>query len=191
MEGVDHLPRPASRAPGGGGTEPLNSETGVDVELSDHVVIVTGAAQGIGECVARFLAADGATLLLADIQGAKVAKVADDIRASGARVQSTVVDITDPRKTDAMAGMALKSFGRIDALVSIAGIDAPPGTAWEIDEAHWRALIDADLTGTWWCIKSVLPSMLERKKGRIVMISSSSARIGSLAISPAYSAAKA
>jgi len=159
--------------------------------LADSIVIVTGAAQGIGECIARTLARDGAQLLLADIQEAKVGAVAAELRAQGARAESVAVDIADPRLATQMVDVGLRKFGRIDALVNDAGIDAPPGRAWEIDEAHWRRLIDVDLSGPWWCIKAVLPHMIERRRGKIVTISSISARTGSLRYSPAYAAAKA
>lgn len=160
-------------------------------DLSDTVVVVTGAAQGIGESVARTLARSGAVLMLADIQHGKVAQVAAALRETGARVASTRVDISDPRQTEEMARAALQEFGRVDALVTCAGLDAPPGLAWEIDEAHWRQLIDVDLTGCWWCIKSLLPHMMQRRRGKIVTISSTSARTGGRRSSPAYSAAKA
>ena len=160
-------------------------------ELADTVAIVTGAAQGIGERIARTLAAAGATLLLADIQETKVASVSASIRQEGARIESVPVDIAEPKLTDAMVSAALRHFGRVDALVNNASIDAPPGLAWEIDEAHWRKLIDVDLSGPWWCIKSVLPHMMERRAGRIVTISSITARVGSPRYSPAYAAAKA
>lgn len=160
-------------------------------ELSDTVAVVTGAAQGIGECVARTLATSGAALMLADIQDAKVAQVAAGLRETGARAGSVRVDISDPRQTEEMAQAALRHFGRVDALVTCAGLDAPPGLAWEIDEAHWRQLIDVDLTGCWWSIKAVLPHMMGRGKGKIVTISSTSARTGGRTSSPAYSAAKA
>lgn len=160
-------------------------------ELTDSIVIVTGAAQGIGECIARTLVTAGAGLLLADSQEAKVAGVAASLRQAGARVESVGVDITDPRLTDGMVSAALRHFGRVDALVNDAGIDAPPGLAWEIDEAHWRRLIDVDLSGPWWCIKSVLPHMMARRRGKIVTISSVTARLGSPRYSPAYAAAKA
>lgn len=160
-------------------------------ELADRVIVVTGAAQGIGECIARTLAADGAALLLADIQEAKVADVAVALRAGGARVESVPVDIASPAAATAMVEAGLRRFGRIDALVNNAGIDAPRGRAWEIDEAHWRRLVDVDLSGPWWCIRAVLPHMMARRQGKIVTISSVVARVGSPWASPAYAAAKA
>lgn len=160
-------------------------------ELSDCVVVVTGAAQGIGACIAHTLARDGAALLLADLQEEKVAGVAESLRRDGARVEWCGVDIADPRRTDAMVEAALRAFGRVDALVNDAALDAPPGLAWEIDERHWREVIEVDLSGAWWCIRSALPAMRERRRGRIVNISSLSARLATPGSSPAYAAAKA
>lgn len=134
--------------------------------LENMSVIVTGAAQGIGECVARMLAREGARLLLADIQGEKVAAVAESLRKENAEAHSVMVDITDIQLVQDMADAALEKLGRIDGLVNVAGLDAPPGAAWEIDEEHWRHVIDVDLNGPWWCTKAVLPHMMERKKGQ-------------------------
>jgi 3-oxoacyl-[acyl-carrier protein] reductase len=161
-------------------------------ELTDTVAIVTGAAQGIGERTARTLAKDGATLLLADIQEEKLAGVADSIRREqGTRVESVYVDIAKPLLCEKMVEEALRYFGRVDGLVNVGGIDAPPRKAWEIDENHWRELIEVDLNGPFWCIKAVMPHMMQRRKGRIVTISSITGRAGSLRYSPAYAAAKA
>lgn len=160
-------------------------------ELTNIVAIVTGAAQGIGECIARTLAADGATLLLADIQEEKLADVAKSLRKDGARVESMLVDISKPKMAEAMAAATLRNFGRIDALVNNAAIDAPSGLAHEINEFHWREIIEVDLSGTWWCIKAVLPHMTERRRGKIVSITSSASRGGNPTTSPAYAAAKA
>jgi NAD(P)-dependent dehydrogenase (short-subunit alcohol dehydrogenase family) len=160
-------------------------------ELKGSVAIVTGAAQGIGECIARNLASDGARVLLADIQEERVASVANSMRDEGMDAESIGVDITDPVQAVGMVARALGAFGRIDALVNNAGLDAPPGLAWEIDECHWHKVIDTDLSGAWWCSRAVLPHMRKHQRGRIVMISSISARVASPDTSPAYSAAKA
>jgi NAD(P)-dependent dehydrogenase (short-subunit alcohol dehydrogenase family) len=160
-------------------------------ELNGQVAIVTGAAQGIGECIARNLASDGARVLLSDIQEDRVASVASALRDQGMQAESAGVDIADPLQAEEMVARALEVFGQVDALVNNAGLDAPPGHAWEIGESHWRDIIDVNLSGTWWCTRAVLPHMRKRQCGRIVMISSISARMASPETSPAYSAAKA
>lgn len=160
-------------------------------ELIGQVIVVTGAAQGIGEAVARSLARDGARLLLVDVQEEKLARVAGAIREKGGAVESAITDIADPTQADAMAEAALDAFGRIDGLVNNAALDAPPGHAAEIDVAHWRRIIDVDLSGAWWCTRAVLPVMRAQRCGRIVNISSISARMATPETSPAYSAAKA
>ncbi len=155
------------------------------MSIQGQCIVVTGAAQGIGECVARTLAADGAKLLLADIQEEKVGAVAESLSAASVRV-----DVAQPESGKAMIDRAIALYGVIDGLVNIAGIDAPYVDALEVTEAHWRELIDVDLNGQWWCASAALPHMVKRGRGRIIMISSIVALSGSPTISPAYSAAK-
>lgn len=90
-----------------------------------------------------------------------------------------------------MVAFALERFGKVDVLVNDAGLDAPPGLAWDISEEHWRDVIDTNLSGAWWCTQAVLPHMMERRSGRIIFISSGSARIGQEDISVSYNASKA
>ena len=160
-------------------------------ELEGQVAIVTGSAQGIGRCIAETLATDGAAVVLADIQDEKAAEVAAAISDGGGEAVAVEVDVRDPARAEAMVAFALEHYGRVDLLVNDAGIDAPPGEAWTIDEDHWRAVIDTNLSGPWWCTKAVIPHMKERGSGRIVFISSGSARIGEHDISVAYNASKA
>jgi 3-oxoacyl-[acyl-carrier protein] reductase len=154
--------------------------------LEGKRIVVTGAAQGIGECVARTLAGRGAELYLTDIQAEKVAKVASEI---GAR--SGPVDISERSSAEAMIADAIAGLGHVDCLVNVAGIDAPSLDPLDEDEAHWRRIVDTDLSGPWWVTQSVLPHMLSRKTGRIIMTSSVCGLIGYPDVAPSYSAAKA
>lgn len=159
--------------------------------LKGRTAIVTGSAGGIGSCIARHFAAAGAAVMLADIRGEAAAEVARGIVEQGGIAAATAVDITLPASARAMAQTTLDRFGAIDVLVHAAGIDAPRGVAWEAEDEHWTRIVDADLNGAFWCAKAVLPHMIGKRAGRIIFISSVSAKIGHLDTSVAYNAAKA
>jgi NAD(P)-dependent dehydrogenase (short-subunit alcohol dehydrogenase family) len=169
----------------------LSIRQGLDRRLEGKAAIVTGAAGGIGRCVAAFFAAAGASVMLADIRKDEARAVAADFAAEGARATAVEVDITDPESARRMVQGTIAAFGAVDVLVSCAGIDAPRGRAWELDDDHWRQIVDADLSGTWWCAKSVIPHMIERRSGRIIFIGSVASRRGNGESSAAYNAAKA
>jgi NAD(P)-dependent dehydrogenase (short-subunit alcohol dehydrogenase family) len=155
------------------------------------VSIVTGAAGGLGKAIGRRLAERGDRLLLADIDKAGVEAEAEKLAARGFSVTAVKVDVAAPAACRTMAETALAHYGRIDAIVHAAGIDAPPGRAWEEDDNHWRNIIDVDLSGAFWVAKAVLPSMLAQKSGRIIFLGSVAARAPSADASAAYNAAKA
>src|SRR5262252_8523287 len=158
--------------------------------LTGKVAVVTGAAQGIGSCIAEFLARDGASVVLADIQAAEVTNVASRLAQNNLETVGLKVDIRDPDSARQLIKSVIATFGTIDILVNNAAIDAPQGCAWELDDDHWRTVIDVDLSGAWWCTKAVIPHLIERRAGRIIFISSIAARRGSPKTSVAYNAAK-
>jgi NAD(P)-dependent dehydrogenase (short-subunit alcohol dehydrogenase family) len=166
-------------------------ESTVSQSIANQVVIVTGAAQGIGECIARHLGKQGARLALADIQKDKVESVQISLAQAGVEAKSYYVDIANIDLVKAMINAVIQDFSRIDALVNVAGIDAPKGLAWEISEEDWRRIIDVDLNGPWWVTQAVLPHMMAQRSGKIVTISSISARAPFPEHTPAYAAAKA
>jgi 3-oxoacyl-[acyl-carrier protein] reductase len=149
-------------------------------------VIVTGAAQGIGEAVARTLATDSRLqLLLADIQEERVKTVAAELGAASVRV-----DIADPGSCEAMIATAIDTLGGVDAVVQVAGLNAPRGTALTTDADLWRRVIDIDLSGPWWVARSAVDHMIDHGGGRIVIVSSGSAYVPGDNTTPAYNAAK-
>ncbi len=158
--------------------------------LESKVVLVTGAARGIGQAIASTLADVGATVIAADIDFAGADIVAAELRARGAQALAVRVDVADPASARGMIAQALHAFGRVDALVNNGGLDAQYGDPLELDAAHWRTLIDVDLSGQWWCTQAALPAMVSQGGGRVVYISSSSVFAGGADVSPAYCAAK-
>jgi NAD(P)-dependent dehydrogenase (short-subunit alcohol dehydrogenase family) len=155
-------------------------------EVQSMRVIVTGAAQGIGEGVARMLAADGHTLVLADIQEDKVAAVAAELGAQPVRV-----DIADPASCLAMVAAAQQHLSGLDAVVQVAGLDLPPGPFDDTGEELWRKVIDVNLSGPWWVAKAAVPAFEASGAGRLVIISSVAAMKPYANSTPAYNAAKA
>jgi 3-oxoacyl-[acyl-carrier protein] reductase len=130
-------------------------------------------------------------MAVADIRASDAQAVADALAAGGHRAIAVECDIADPSSAEQLARTVRDEFGGVDGLVNNAGIDAPPGTAWDITEHDWARVIDVNLSGAWWCTRAVLPVMRAQRYGRIVFISSVAARMGNADISPAYGAAKA
>ncbi len=159
--------------------------------LKQHVIIVTGAARGIGKSIAETVARQGGHVIVTDILTDEAEAVASGIAASGGSATAFTLDITRPEDAEAVAGKILERFGRIDGLVNNAALDAPHGRAWEIGADEWRHVIEVDLNGAWYCSRAVIPAMRMQRRGRIVFISSIAARLGSPHLSPAYSTAKA
>lgn len=143
--------------------------------FKDQVMVVTGAAQGIGRGVALAAAREGAQLLLAD-RSPLVHEVAQEAAACGAQVVVVEVDLETWAGASHMAARALEGYGRIDILVNNVG-----GTIWakpyqEYDEAQIEAEIRRSLFPTLWGCRAVLPAMLERGTGAIVNVSSVATR---------------
>jgi NAD(P)-dependent dehydrogenase (short-subunit alcohol dehydrogenase family) len=147
--------------------------------LSGRVCIVTGSAQGLGLSVAEHLCAAGASVIIADKQLEKACEAAARLVAAGHTAAAVPVDITLFESAQTMVTRAIELYGHIDVLVNNAGLDSPTGLAWELGPGHWKQVIDVDLTGQWWCTMAVLPHMISRRSGRIIFISSVSARTAS------------
>ena len=138
-------------------------------KLDERVAIVTGGAMGIGRAIAEALAAEGARIVVADLQGAEEAAAALPTEAIGLRV-----DVSREEDAAAMAAAAIDRFGRIDALVNNAGIytSLVPKPFEEIDAAEWRSVMDVNVLGMFLCCRAVMPQMKAQGEGRIVNIAS-------------------
>jgi 2-hydroxycyclohexanecarboxyl-CoA dehydrogenase len=142
-----------------------------------RVAVVTGAASGMGLAIGQRLAATGYRVALPDRDGAAAERAADEIRAGGNTALAIAVDVSDRPVVDDAMTKVRSEFGPIEILVTSAGIDEfVKFTEITLDE--WNRMIAVNLTGTFHCIQSVVPDMLEGKWGRIVTISSSSAQSG-------------
>ncbi len=153
--------------------------------VDGKVALVTGAGSGIGAAVARRLAADGASLMLADLSGDAGAVVAAEL---GERAASCAVDVSRRADWEAAVGETVGELGGLDLLVNCAGITRDR-TLLKMTDDEWRAVIDVHLTGTWLGCQHAVPAMRDRGGGAIVNVSSE-ARHGSFGQAN-YASAKA
>lgn len=152
-------------------------------KLDDKIAIVTGAGQGIGRGIAEKLAAEGATVVVTDIDEATAKETADAIGGVAVRT-----DVTDRESVGAMVEQVHQRFGRVDVLVNNAGWDTA-GPFVDSDPADWDRIIAINLYGVLNTSKAVLPIMAAQGHGSVVNLASDAGRVGSSG-EAVYSAAK-
>ena len=145
------------------------------MRLRDKFAIVTGAGSGIGRATALLFAREGAQLVLNDIDGRALERVAAEIGAD--RTRSVSGDIAKEDTARRLAQEAIAAFGRIDILVNNAGIHFVRDVT-EMRVEEWDRLMDINLKSMFLCCKHVIPHMLARSKGSIVNLASISSFIG-------------
>ncbi len=159
------------------------------MRLQNKSAIVTGAAQGLGEALARRLAVEGCDVLLADINGDKARAAADAIeRDTGRRTGATQTNVASEADVQAMVDEAVIAFGKLDILVANAGIVRAHDIT-EMPLGEWQTVLDINLTGYFLCAQAAARAMIPHKRGAIVQINSKSGKKGSFRNS-AYAASK-
>jgi NAD(P)-dependent dehydrogenase (short-subunit alcohol dehydrogenase family) len=158
--------------------------------LSRHhhkVVLITGAARGIGRATAEVFAAQGATIVACDIDGTVTQAQASTssqqdleqtehaVRAVGAECLTQQVDVRDQDSVDAAVGAAIGEFGHLDVVVANAGIMLSK-PFWEVDEHEWLAVLDINVGGVWRIAKAVAPQMIRQMSGVILATASVQSR---------------
>ena len=143
----------------------------MDLGLKDRVAIVTGSARGIGAETARLLAQEGMAIVVTDIDGDGAVATAKAIASTGGKAIGVACDIRKESDVQAMVEAGRAEFGGIDVLVNNAGL-VKDRSLVKMDEADWSLVLDVTLKGAFHCCRAVLPSMYERRWGRIVNITS-------------------
>jgi NAD(P)-dependent dehydrogenase (short-subunit alcohol dehydrogenase family) len=145
--------------------------------MSSRVAVVTGAASGIGEGIARRLAADGHAVALLDFDGDGARRVAAVLTGQGHAAAAFVADVADRDALERVYDVVRHDLGPVTIVVTSAGIEAfDPISA--ISAERWDRVLAVNLTGTFTCLQLAVPDMIEAGWGRIVTISSSSAQSG-------------
>jgi 2-hydroxycyclohexanecarboxyl-CoA dehydrogenase len=153
-----------------------------------RVALVTGGARGIGKAIAEGLAADGLTVVVADLRADEAEGTAAAIRDAGGKAAAIGVDVSDSASVIDGVRAIREQFGQVDVLVNNAGWDdLKPFVA--TDETFWDRVLEVNFKGTLRLTQAVLPEMLERGWGRIVNIGSDAGRVGS-SLESVYSGAK-
>ena len=157
--------------------------------VEGRVALVTGAARGQGRAHAIALAAEGADIVVTDLCAdiatvpyplgtqAELAETVALVEATGRRCLAMTADVRDSDAMGLVVDAALDAFGTIDICVANAGVTGY-GRFHELDDQTWNDMIDVDLTGTFKTIRAVVPTMLERRYGRIIATSSMAGRMG-------------
>jgi NAD(P)-dependent dehydrogenase (short-subunit alcohol dehydrogenase family) len=157
--------------------------------LDGKVAIVTGAGSGIGRASAVRFAAEGASVVAADVRGPKVAETVTMIESDGGRAVACTADVADAADVERMVATALDAFGGLDTLFNNAGT-IRPGTAVALPEADWDLVMSVNVRSVFLGAKYAVPAMIERGGGTIVSTASVSG-LGGDPAGVAYSASKA
>ena len=159
------------------------------VEFNGQVVVISGAATGIGKACVHLIAARGATVIALDFNAAALNELSKEL--SLAANQSHVCDISSQAQIDEAISAILKDHGKIDALINTAGIVGTSNTV--VEDVNWsdfEKVLQVNLYAAIWLTQAVIPSMKEKKYGRIVHLASIACKEGNPGLSP-YNTSKA
>lgn len=158
-------------------------------KLSEKVAVITGGGSGVGKAAAALFLKEGATVVIAGRDWAKLAAAAAEI-GGGDRLTTVATDVTKPDQCQELIDKATKAHGRVDILVNNAGTNIRDRTLRELTPEAWDMMIRTNLDGAFYCTKAVLPQMFERKDGMIVNVVSVAGKRANPLGGAAYVAAK-
>lgn len=142
-------------------------------DLEHRVAVVTGAASGIGRALSSRLAAEGARLVLSDVEAPALEEAVAEIEATGAEAIGIPTDVSDPEAVEALADAADRRFGAVHLLFANAGVMQDVGPAWERPLEDFAWVFGVNLWGPIHCVRSFVPRMLERGEAGHVVITAS------------------
>jgi 3-oxoacyl-[acyl-carrier protein] reductase len=143
----------------------------MNLDLKDKVGMITGPAKGMGAAITKAFAAEGAQLALVGRDTSAIEPVAVEAREAGVEAIVIPCDLTDAKQCDAAASKTIGAYGRIDFLVNVAGGSGPIGkTGVETTPEEFDEIVSLNMNGSFHTIRSVLPSMMEQRYGKIVNV---------------------
>ena len=161
------------------------------MKLKDQTALVTGSSRGIGEAIARAFAAEGAQVAITGRSAQELEALQKEFNRLGVRCESIVADLTQKGAGERVWSQAIQAFGHIDILANNAGMGSGsnPKPIVDYSDDIWETVLYVNLTVPYLFSKKALPSMIERKYGRIIMTASVNSKIG-LVHGAAYAASK-
>jgi 3-oxoacyl-[acyl-carrier protein] reductase len=159
-------------------------------DLAGKVAVITGGSRGIGAATAAAFGANGASVVVVGRDEAAIARSAEAVQAEGGRSLGVVADCTNEGDLAQVRRQVEDQFGRVDILAVFAGGNGMPLPTDTETGAHWREVVETDLTSAFLTVSAFLPGMVARRSGVIVTMASSAARQAAKS-SAAYAAAKA
>lgn len=157
-------------------------------ELKGKIALITGGSRGIGKAIALALAEEGVNIAITGRNEEKLKEVVQEIERKGVKSAYAVFDVTAKTEVYGALEKLQKDFGTFDILVNNAGIAAFGGIL-EMDDEKWEEIVKTNLFGAYYIVKAVMPSMVEKKSGDVINISSTAGLKGN-AMTSAYSASK-
>jgi 3-oxoacyl-[acyl-carrier protein] reductase len=168
-----------------GGTMPKTPDY-----FRDKTIIITGAGSGIGKAAALIFAREGANVVCADLDRSAVERTAEQVRASSSGVLALPIDVTSRRQVEQMVSRSIHRFGKVQFLFNSAGAALRRCKFLDIDDALFDTTFALNVKGTFYCMQTILPHMLENGHGVIVNMASMAHRRGGPANSVHYASAK-
>lgn len=147
--------------------------------LEGKVAIVTGSGRGIGEAVARAYSAQGAKVMVVDMNLEAAEKVAEDIRKHGGQAMASSCNVAEREQVDKMVAEVKAKFGPVDILVNNAGITRT-AMLHKMTQEQWTQVIGVHLTGSFNCLQAVVQDMIDRRQGRIINVVSAAGLVGTI-----------
>jgi NAD(P)-dependent dehydrogenase (short-subunit alcohol dehydrogenase family) len=131
-------------------------------DVAGKVAVITGAAGGIGRGMAEAFAAAGMKVVLSDVEEPALSETTQALRNEGADVHAVVTDVSKPDQVQALADESVKRYGAVDVLCNNAGIGVPTPSSWETSLDDWKWIIEVNLMGVIYGVRSFVPIMLEQ-----------------------------
>lgn len=158
-------------------------------DVSNKRIVITGGASGIGAASAKLLAQRGATVVVSDVNTDAGEALVAEINSDNSSAYFCNADVSDAEQVTALVEFAKQTMGGIDVMINNAGIDHVPAPLTDIPQSVYDRNIAVNLTGVWFCMRSVIPEMLAQGKGQIINVASV-AGLRSTPLLGAYGASK-